>query len=134
MKPWLMSIGLSVIAIFAPAKQLFAATIILILADLITGIWAAYKLGAPISSAAIRRTVSKLFIYNIAIGAGFLVQHYLMTDALPVSNIVSSAIGLTELKSIIENADKINGGSLMKLILAKLGSVNDTLQKPTKES
>ena len=126
---WLQPLALSIIAMFAPAKQLFIAATILIIADCLTGVWAAYKTGQPVTSAGIRRTANKLILYNLGIGCGFLVQKYLMADLIPVSNIVSSALGLAELKSIIENADKINGGSIMKTILARLGSVNDTLDK-----
>lgn len=133
MKNWLLSAALAFVGIFAPAKELFIAAFLLILADLITGIWAAVKQKQPITSAAIRRTVSKLVIYNIGIGAGFLVQHYMMKDLIPVSSIISSAIGFTELKSILENLDKINGGNLLKDIIGRLGSVNDVLNKQVQD-
>lgn len=129
MRQWLISASLSVLAMFAPAKELFVATGILIVADLVTGLMAAHKLQQPITSAGLRRTVSKFVIYNVAVGCAFLVQKHLMGDLVPVSNIVSSAIGLTELKSILENVDKIRGGSLFKEIINKLGSVNDKPQK-----
>lgn len=130
MKNHALSALLSVAALFAPAKELFIATGILIIADLLTGVYAAYKTKQPITSAGFRRTITKMLVYNVAIGSGFLVQKYMMGDLVPVSNIISSVIGLTELKSILENADKISGGSVMKMILEKLGSVNDQLQKP----
>ena len=130
MKEWLVSAALAVIAIFAPAKQLFIATGVLIAADLITGLMAAHKLKQPITSAGLRRTVSKTLIYNLAVACGYLVQTHMMGDLVPVSNIISSAIGLTELKSVIENIDKIRGGSLFKDILLKLGSANDTTPPP----
>jgi hypothetical protein len=126
MKIWLVNVALALLALFAPAKELFMATGILIIADFITGVYAAKKAKIPITSAGFRRTVSKMLIYNLAVGAGFLVQHSMMGDLVPVSNIVSSAIGLTELKSILENIDKIKGDSLVKGILAKLGSINES--------
>jgi len=126
MKTWLTSAVISILSIFAPAKELFIAAGVLIALDLATGIYAALKTEQPITSAGLRRTVSKFFIYNVAIGAGFLVEHYMMKGAIPVSNIVASAIGMTELKSILENLDKIQGGSLVRQIIEKLGSVNDT--------
>lgn len=99
-----------------------------------TGLWASYKTGKKIESAGVRRTIGKFLVYNTMIGAAFLVEHYMMKGTFPVSNIVSSTIGLTELMSIIENADKISGGSIMKSILARLGSVNDELNKKKDES
>ena len=136
MRSWLISVALAAVALFAPAKELFIATGILIIADLITGLMAAHKQGRPITSAGLRRTVSKFLIYNISVGCAFLVQKYMMGDLVPVSNIVSSAIGLTELKSILENVDRIRGGSLVKEILSKLGSINDsgTTQQATQNS
>lgn len=133
MKAWLMSVGLSLLAMFAPAKELFIATGFLIAADLITGLMAAHKTGVPITSAGLRRTVSKIVAYNFAVGSSFLVQKYMLNDLMPIANIASSAIGLTELKSIIENTDRMRGTSVLKEILSKLGSRNDT-QKPPDES
>lgn len=135
MRDWITSLMLSILAIFLPAKELFIATGVLIVADLVTGLMAAHKLKQPITSAGLRRTVSKFVIYNVAVGCAFLVQRHMMGDLVPVSNIVSSAIGLTELKSILENVDKVRGGSLIKEILSKLGSINESgINQSTTES
>lgn len=115
----------AILSVFAPAQELLIATGILVIADMVTGILAARKLGQPITSAGLRRTVSKMLVYQLAVGSAFLVQHYMAGDAVPISNIVSSAIGLTELKSIIENVDKIRGSSILKDLLSRLGSQND---------
>lgn len=115
----------AVLSVFAPAQDLLIATGILVVADFVTGIMAARKLGQPITSAGFRRTVSKMLVYQVAVGSAFLVQLYMTADAVPISNVVSSAIGLTELKSIIENVDKIHGSSVLKDLLEKLGSKND---------
>lgn len=131
MKDHLVTASIAVASLFAPAKELMMATGCLIIADLILGILAARKQGQPITSAGLRRTVSKMLVYQLSVMSAFLVQKYMMGDLIPVSSIVSSMIGLVELKSIIENADKINGGSLMKDILARLGSVNDSLKNGT---
>lgn len=118
---------LAVIAALAPIKPIIITVGVLIIVDLITGVWAAYKQGKPISSAALRRTVSKLAVYQMAIISGFLLQHYLIADLIPVVNIVAGVIGLVEFKSMLENSSKILGADVFKLILAKLGSQNDTL-------
>lgn len=115
----------AILSVFAPAQELLIATGVLVIADMVTGILAARKLGQPITSAGLRRTVSKMLVYQLAVGSAFLVQHYMAGDAVPISNIVSSAIGLTELKSIIENVDKIRGSSILKDLLSRLGSQND---------
>ncbi|NBV29725.1 hypothetical protein EBS02_12085 [bacterium] len=98
---------------------------ILIISDLITGIWAARKRGESITSAALGRTVSKMVVYQTAVVTGFLLQRYLLADAMPVVNIVGGIIGMVEFKSFIENANYIVGGDIMKEVLKKLGSKND---------
>lgn len=114
------------VAALAPIHAIMIVTGVLIMADLITGIWAAVKKGDAINSAALRRTVSKFVIYQIAVISAFVVQKFMLADLIPASNIVASAIGLVELKSILENASKILGADVFKVILSKLGSVNDT--------
>jgi hypothetical protein len=42
-----------------------------------------------------------------------------------VSKIVASAIGMTELLSIVENVEFIYGEPIFKRLIKKLGSVND---------
>lgn len=130
---FLKYVAASLIAIFAPAKALIISVGFLILADLALGIWAAKKRGEHISSAALRRTISKAAVYQIAVLSGFLVETYMLNGILPVSKIVASVIGLVELKSILENSDSILGYSLFKSVIAKLGSDNDKLKEEIAE-
>lgn len=125
MKNWLHNILIVSLAALAPIHAIMIVTGCLIVADLITGVWAAVKKGDKISSAALRRTVSKFCIYQIAIISAFIVQKFMLADLIPASNIVASAIGLVELKSILENASKILGADVFKVLISKLGSVND---------
>jgi len=46
-----------------------------------------------------------------------------MADAIPAANIVASFVGLTELKSVLENLESIRPG-LLKQIIERLGSQN----------
>lgn len=126
MKDKLIALGLSIVAVFAPIQAMIITTGVLIGADLIVGIWAASKQGHPITSAGIRRTVTKMFIYETALLLGFLAEHYLLSDLLPATKIVSGMIGITELKSIYENLNTISGSDLLKTAIAKLGSENDS--------
>lgn len=126
---FLTYLAASVIAVLAPAKALLISVGFLILADLITGIWAALKRGERIKSAVMRRTISKMVIYQLAVISGFLVETYMLEELLPVSKIVASVIGLVELKSILENCNYILGYDLFKTVIAKLGSDNDNLKQ-----
>lgn len=122
---WTHALLLNILAILAPIQPVMITTGVLIFADLILGIWAAKIRKEPISSAALRRTVSKILIYNLTIISGFLVEKYLIVDLIPVTKLIAGVIGAVELKSILENADTINGESIFLSIIKNLGSQND---------
>lgn len=134
MKEWIYKTMLVAVAALSPIHSVMITVGILISMDLITGLWAAYKKSEIITSAALRRTVSKFVIYQIAVISAFIVQKYMLADLMPASNIVAGVIGMVELKSVLENASKILGGDVFKLILEKLGSQNDSKLKEIIES
>lgn len=123
------ALALSVLAVFAPVHGIIIVSLILILSDLVTGVLAAHKKGQAINSSGLRRTVSKMCIYLAAICLGFLVEKYMLSDILPVSKIVAGLISIVEFKSILENLDVLNGSSLFKKLIDKLGSMNDQMIK-----
>lgn len=125
MKDYLIATAISIVASLAPAKELFAVALALIIIDLITGLLAARKKGEKIKSAGLRRTVSKFCIYMTAIAVGFWIESIMLKGFLPVSNIAAGLISLVEGKSIYENLDILNGQPLFKSLIKKLGSVND---------
>lgn len=134
MKEWIYKTMLVAVAALSPIHSVMITVGILISMDLVTGLWAAYKKSEIITSAALRRTVSKFVIYQIAVISAFIVQKYMLADLMPASNIVAGVIGMVELKSVLENASKILGGDVFKLILEKLGSQNDSKLKEIIES
>lgn len=113
-------------AVFAPIKGAIVTVICLTIMDLITGIIAAKKRGEPLTSAGLARTVVKIAVYQVATLCAFLAQKYLILDVMPICTLVTSLIGLTELKSVLENLDSISGGSFFKVIISKLNSPNDS--------
>jgi phage-related holin len=117
---------LSILAVLAPIKAVMISAAVLVVADLILGIVAAIKRGEKITSAGFRRTISKLFVYEMAVVLGFICEKYLISGTVPLSKIMSAYIGLTEMKSIVENLDSINGKPIFKDIISKLGSQNDS--------
>ena len=124
MRSYLSNLAISAMAALAPIKPVMITVGVLILSDLITGVWAAYKRKEPITSAALGRTVSKMVVYQTAVVTGFLLQRYLLGDALPVVNVVGGMIGMVEFKSFMENANVIVDGDIFKQIIKKLGSKN----------
>lgn len=125
MKNYLEAFLISVLAIFTPIKPMVITVAVLVASDTLFGMWAARKRGEPITSAGMRRTLSKSIIYESAILASYLVEKYLIEDAMPVSKIVAGLVGAVELKSILENLDAINGSSLFASIVNRIGSKND---------
>lgn len=125
MKEYLTALLVSVVAIFAPIKAIFLVTGILIFSDLVFGIIAAKKRGEKITSAGLRRTVTKIFVYNAAVALGFLVEKYMLDGFIPVSKIASGLISVVEFTSILESLNAINGSPVFAKLIEKLGSVND---------
>src|SRR5882672_11365777 len=99
MKSFLLKSGVTLLVIFAPIKGVMLSALTLILCDLITGIWASWKRGDKLTSAGFQRTIVKILVYEIALALGFIAQHYLMQDSIPITNIIGSYVGLTELVS-----------------------------------
>jgi len=123
MKQWVFNLILAILSVFAPAKSMILSGLSLVLIDLMTGILASRKQGIKITSSGLQRTIVKLAVYEIAIMLAFLVQHYMVAE-IPVANIVSSFVGITELKSCLENIDILSGGDFLKSIIERLGSSN----------
>ena len=124
MKTFLQGLLISAVASLAPIKAVIVTVGILILADLISGVFAAKKRKSPITSAKLRNSVTKCLVYQTAVITGYLVQMHLLQNFIPVVNVVGSLIGLTELTSLYENFNVILGGSVFKRILVQLGSAN----------
>lgn len=115
--------ALMILAVFAPIQSLIITTVVLIVVDLVTGIYAAVKRSEAITSAGLRRTISKLFIYEVALMCAYLAEHYMQLD-LPIVKMASTMVSLVELKSIMENLNSISGVDLLKSLIEKLGSSN----------
>lgn len=102
---------LAVLAVFAPAKAAIFTVLVLCISDLFTGVMASKR---KVHSSGLKATVLKLLVYEVAIALSFLVGEFLTGPSVPVLNVVAGMIGITELKSVLENLDILSGGSLMK--------------------
>lgn len=131
MKDWIVKFLIATVALLAPVHPLLIASGVLILIDLITGVIRAFKHKEKIKSSVLRRTVTKMLVYNVAIITGFILETYLLPE-IPATKLISSIIGLVEAKSILENLNEIYGTDLFKALLTKLGSDND-IKTPEKE-
>jgi len=125
--PIFLKVIMVLAAIVAPIKAVIFAVGFLVFADLIMGVWAAKKRGETINSAGLRRSVSKLLVYQLSILSAFAVETYLVTDLIPMVKVLAATIAMVELKSIIESANVILGQDIFKTVLKQLGSKNDNI-------
>ena len=64
--------------VLSPVKPVMIAVSVLIIADLITGIWASKKEGQKITSAGLKKSVVKTLVYQSAIIVGFILESFLL--------------------------------------------------------
>lgn len=131
MKEMFIKLGLAGIAALAPIHAVMITVGILIFADLFAGIWAAYKSNEEISSARMRDSLTKILVYQTVIITGYLVETHLIHGIVPVTKLVAGVIGMVEITSLIENANKILGQNMFGILLDKLGSKNAMRVKKT---
>lgn len=131
LKSWII-VGLSILA---PIKSAVFSVYFLIFADLITGVWASIKEKQTVTSSKLSRTISKILVYSTTIVVAFIVNKYLLVDfELPIVSIVSGFIAITEVKSILENLNRISSHRVIKdLILILSNERNKRMPaKPTR--
>jgi len=119
-------IGLAVLAILAPIQTAILGVGFLIVADLITGIVAAYKRGEPIRSERLKNTAVKMLVYNLLLTSSFIAETYL-TPWIPFTNVALSFLAIIEVKSLGENFQSITGISFVTYLKSYL---NNKLNAP----
>lgn len=131
LKSWFLQLAMWFAVFLAPIKSVMIACGVLIIADLIFGMWAAHKRKEQISSARMRDSVTKMLIYQSTIVVGYVAEKYLLGDEIPITKIAAGLIGATELKSIYENTESILNVKLFDKVIAVLGSKNKEDGKDT---
>lgn len=101
-------IGVFLAAFTAPLTPVMGAMVFLIIADFITAIYAAHKVGEKVQSSKMGRTVSKFFFYNLAVASAFVIEMVIIPE-IPLMRVSAGFIAMTELRSIYENFAKIYG-------------------------
>lgn len=120
----LSALIMSVALVFMPIKATLITVMVLTVADLISGIMASRKEGKKITSSGLKRTIIKTTVYELVVMLGFLTERYMIGDALPVVKILAGFIGLTELKSVLENIERISGMPVIKMLIEKLNQTD----------
>lgn len=120
LSPLLASIAL----VFMPIKATLITVMVLTVADLITGIMASRKEGKKITSSGLKRTIIKTTVYELVVMLGFLTERFMVGDSIPVVKVLAGFIGLTELKSVLENIERISGMPIIKLLIQRLNQTD----------
>jgi phage-related holin len=138
---------LAILAFFAPIKLIVYGIVVLIGFDMLTGIMAHFKTNklrfkfwradswSHITSSKLGNTISKTLVYMILIISGFLIDTWIITNAtLYFTKLFAGASALRELKSLVENGEKIMGGGLISTIRSFIkggfkGGVKDAFEE-----
>jgi phage-related holin len=105
----------------APIKILLLNIYVLVLVDLITGIWRSWAKGGwrSIASSKLRRTVTKMISYSTALLVVNLLERQFLPE-LSTVRVVAAYIALTEIKSIFENLEKVTNAPIWNALIDKL--------------
>jgi len=99
LEKYMTKIMMMLAAFLAPIQGIMITVAICILADTLTGIWKAKKLKEKITSRALSRIISKMFLYQATIITFFLVDKYIFGDIL--MKIFSVELLLTKVVALI---------------------------------
>lgn len=105
-----------------PLKSFIGVTLMLVLADLITGVQAAYKRGEIIHSRGFRRTVLKFTMYCVAI----ITAHSMETvffKTFPMVFSIAAYISVAEFWSVLENVGTVTGTNVLESVRKQLSSI-----------
>lgn len=101
----------------APIGDFIFLIVFLLIADFITGIWAASKRGETINSKGFRRSFQKIVVYALSlIGAEYIRIIMFKELQLNVAYPIAMLIVITEFKSISENTLTITGVDIWERI------------------
>lgn len=106
MKEWIIGLICAGWAFFTPVHTAVIGVFIMVFADLITGMWSAYKRGDKIESKKMRTTIGKFTAYLSLILLGYVFDTHFIIPFMGSTlffNFLTFLIGSIEFKSLIEN-------------------------------
>lgn len=124
MKTKLLLICSSFLAVISPIKPLIYVAVLAIFLDTCFGIWRSIKINGYTSfrSRKLSHTISKTFLYSLAIVFVFFVEKYIAADLvahfIAIDLILTKAVALfcvfTEVISINESYESVTGRNILK--------------------
>jgi len=119
-------VGFTTLAAFLdwvmPIKTFVIATLLLVFADLITGIAAARKREELVHSKGLRRTVTKFSMYTISIFGAHSIQGVYFPD-FPMVFTISAYISVTEFWSVLENVGTVTNTNVLEAVRGYLSGI-----------
>ena len=120
MKTWLIHLWIGVVAFVSPLVPLAVLVSTLIATDFVFGIYRAYKKGDEINSRKMGHSISKMFLYNMAVLSVFMLEKIIVGTDMQFTKIAVGVIAMVELKSIDESFRLLYGFSIYESIVDKL--------------
>ena len=113
---------------FEPITSFLGITLLLVFADLFTGIWAAKKRKEKIDSKGMRKSTSKIIAYFLAIVLSRSMELVFfdgtwVEEHIPITYMVSGFISAVEFQSNIENIGEITGIDIWSQLKKKLSTL-----------
>lgn len=121
---------IATLAVFLPIKAVLITVIALIIVDMVSGMAVARSKGEKITSKAMGRTIVKILVYEFSIMAGFLAERYLLDGSIPLVKLLAGLVGVTEMVSVLENADILSGNTMFASIVSMLQSKSNKNSDP----
>ena len=120
MKTWLIHLWIGLVAFVSPLFPLAILVSSLIGTDFVFGIYRAYKTKQEINSRKMGHTISKLFLYNLAVLSVFMLEKLVFGTDVQFTKVVVGVIAMVELKSIDESFRILYGFSIYESLIDKI--------------
>lgn len=120
MRTWLLHLWIGLVAFISPLFPLAILVSTLIGTDFVFGIYRAYKTKQEINSRKMGHTISKLFLYNLAVLSVFMLEKLVFGTDTQFTKVVVGVVAMVELKSIDESFRILYGFSIYESLIDKI--------------
>lgn len=120
--PLLTAAGSVAWAMLLPIQSLMIVTGMIVMADLVTGIWKSIRLKGwkSFSSRRLRETIGKSVLYQISIVVAFGLDHILGNGDAPIlARVMAAGVASVEVVSIMENIRDLTGVDVVSILMSK---------------
>lgn len=120
MKTWMIHLWIGIVAFLTPLFPMALLVSTLIGTDFVFGLYRAYKTQEQINSRKMGHTISKMFLYNMAVLSVFMLEKIIVGTDMQFTKIAVGVIAMVELKSIDESFRILYGFSIYESLIERL--------------